>query len=89
MRLNRIAITLAAFSALGLATACSEDTRQQAEEAAASGAADVKEAAGEIHGNVEDAVKTLEDTYDEDRKKGKGRIEAAGNAYDAVEDKAH
>ena len=45
---------------------------------------EVEEAAEELEENVEHSEELLKKTYDEDRAEGEGRVEAAGNAYEAV-----
>jgi hypothetical protein len=78
MRFNRMIVSFAALAALGLATACSEDTAKKAGNAVPTGAADVEKDGKELGGNVQNAAETLEETYDEERKKGQGRVEARG-----------
>jgi hypothetical protein len=56
----------------GVAFGCSE-AREEAEK--------VSEVVRE---NPKDAVEVYEDTYEEKRKKGEGRVDAAGDAYNAV-----
>lgn len=41
-------------------------------------------AAEEVADNVENSEELMEETYDKDRAAGEGRVEAAGNAYEAV-----
>lgn len=38
----------------------------------------------ELEDNVEHSEELLKKTYEEDRAEGQGRVEAAGNAYEAV-----
>lgn len=45
---------------------------------------EVEEAAEELEENVEHSEELLKKTYEEDRAEGEGRVEAAGNAYEAV-----
>lgn len=48
------------------------------------GCGDGESAARDAAGNVENAGKTLSDTYERDRKKGEGAYDAAGDAYDEL-----
>ena len=88
MNLGRISITLFAIGAIALGGACSQETRDDAKETAVSAGRDVEHAAQVAHDNVEDAADTMAETYDEKREEGEGRIEAAGDSYNAVLDKA-
>ena len=45
---------------------------------------EVKAAAEEAEGNVEHSEELMEETYDKAREEGEGRVEAAGDAYNAV-----
>ena len=63
-----------ALAAAGLAIGCGQDEARK----------DVKHAAEGVRENAKDATEVYEETYKEDRKKGEGRVEAAGDAYEAV-----
>jgi len=88
MRLDRISICIAAIGTLALAGACSQETRDDAAATAASAGKDVENAAKTAGDNVENAARTNAATYEEKRKEGEGRLEAAGDAYNAVEAEA-
>ena len=45
---------------------------------------EVEETADELAENVEHSEELAKKTYEADRKQGEGRVEAAGNAYEAV-----
>ena len=45
---------------------------------------EVKAAAEEAEANVDHSEELMEETYDKDRAEGEGRVEAAGDAYEAV-----
>ncbi|RLA58437.1 MAG: hypothetical protein DRR04_10940 [Gammaproteobacteria bacterium] len=44
----------------------------------------VRAEAKELEGNVEESVEIMEKTYKEKRAEGEGRVEAAGDSYEAV-----
>ncbi len=64
------------------------DTADQIRQGGALAAAEsgVKDVAEKLEKNVENAAKVAEESYDSARKKGEGRLEAAGEAYNAVLD---
>jgi hypothetical protein len=88
MRLDRFSICIAAIGTLALAGACSQETQDDAATTAVSAGKDVEEAAKTARDNVENAAETNTAAYDEKRKEGEGRLEAAGDAYNAVEAEA-
>lgn len=45
---------------------------------------EVEETAEELKENIEHSDELAKKTYESDRKQGEGRVEAAGNAYEAV-----
>lgn len=74
-----LAFALASLLATALLGSCSESGEQRA-------ASELEEAGGTASGNVERSEKIMVDSYDEKRKQGEGRVEAAGDAYNAVLD---
>lgn len=71
--LGKGALTFGSAALIALATACS-------------GGDDVKGVAAELEANAERSGQVMKDTYEKDRAEGEGRIEAAGDAYNAVVD---
>ncbi len=67
---------LLATLALMIAPATVQADHHLAEEAEA--------AAEEVEANVEHSEELMEKTYDEERAEGTGRVEASGDAYEAV-----
>ena len=47
-------------------------------------AGEAEAAAEELEENVENSEELMEKTYDQERAEGTGRVEAEGNAYEAV-----
>ena len=88
MRLDRISLCITAIATLALAGGCSQETREDAAATAASAGQEVEDAAKTVRDNVENAAKTNAETYEAKRKEGEGRLEAAGDDYDAVEAEA-
>ena len=74
-----LTLALASLLAAALLSGCSDAGEQRA----ASGLEDAGQTAA---GNVERSEKIMADSYDEKRKEGEGRVEAAGDAYNAVLD---
>jgi uncharacterized protein HemX len=78
----------------GAAAASAEAAEKAAKAAAAElearGAeASAKAAAEDLEARVERSAEIMEDSYDDSRAQGEGRIEAAGDAYDAVLEEPH
>jgi len=75
---TRVSAGTALLSALALsiAPAAAQAGHHLAEEAEA--------AAEEVEANVKHSEELMEKTYDEERAKGAGRVEASGDAYEAV-----
>jgi len=88
VRIDRISICIAAIGALALTGACSQETRKDADATAAAVGRDVEGAAETVRDNLESTAKINKETYDAERKEGENRLEAAGDAYNAVEDAA-
>ena len=72
-------VALASLLAAVLLGACSDSADRRTE-------SDLEEAGKTAVRNVERSQKIMADTYDEKRKQGEGRIEAAGDAYNEVLD---
>ncbi len=82
MRVRTATVTsvlLACVLACGLATGCGE-----AEKGGEKAAADVESAGDTAASNLERSADTMKETYDEKRKEGEGRVEAAGDAYNEM-----
>lgn len=73
MRVRAVCLCFA-VAAAGLAVGCGQDEARE----------EIKEAAEVVGERPKDAIRVYEETYEEDRKKGEGRVEAAGDAYEAV-----
>ena len=78
---RRTLVAMASLLAIALLGACSDSGEQRA-------ASELEDAGRTAVGNVERSEKIMADTYDEEREKGQGRVEAAGDAYNAVLDAA-
>lgn len=70
---------LASLLAAAFLGACSDSADRRTE-------SDLEEAGKTAVRNVERSQKVMADTYDEKRKQGEGRVEAAGDAYNEVLD---
>jgi hypothetical protein len=84
MTFHRIAITLFAVGAIALGSACSQETKKEVRSDAGAAGKDVERAADTVRGNVENSADTMAETYDKEREKGEGRVEAAGDSYNKV-----
>lgn len=73
MRARSLGVWVAAAVA-GIAFACSEGEIRK----------DADEAAKVVRDNPENAARVYDETYEKERQKGEGRIEASGDAYDSV-----
>jgi hypothetical protein len=72
---------------LSLSLGCGERSADRAVDSGEQAAeADARAAAETLEGNVERSARIMHDTYDADREAGEGRVDAAGDAYDAVLD---